>query len=208
MPKKITTIIFDMYGVILKERTGNFVPYTYNHFEASEHERIKYLLESEKLFTKAGLGDISSHAFLAKLGYEDTEYHMKNYIENYLSFDQSFVPFAEKYSNRYTFVLLSTDVSEWSKYITKYYGIDPYFKHKIVSGDVHCRKPDPQIYEITLKQAQVNANECLFIDDNQNNILSAQKLGINSILFNRHNEPYTGEKVHSFEELDHLLQSL
>ena len=149
MPKKITTLIIDMYGVILKERTGNFVPYTYEHFDASEHTRIKNLLENEKLFTKAGLGELTSDEFLSKLGYADTEYHMKNYIENYLSFDRSFIPFAEKYYKQYDFVLLSTDVSEWSKYITKFYGLDKYFKHKIVSGDVHCRKPDPLIYNIT-----------------------------------------------------------
>ncbi|MBQ8439614.1 MAG: HAD-IA family hydrolase, partial [Clostridia bacterium] len=90
-------------------------------------------------------------------------------------------------------------------YITRFYGLDKYFKNKIVSGDVHCRKPDQKIYDIALKQIQAEANECLFIDDNINNILSAQKLGINSILFNRYNEQYTGEQVHSFEELAQVL---
>lgn len=206
MPKKITTLIIDMYGVILKERTGNFVPYTYEHFDASEYTRIKNLLENEKLFTKAGLGELTSDEFLSRLGYADTEYHMKNYIENYLSFDRSFIPFAEKYYRQYDFVLLSTDVSEWSKYITKFYGLDKYFKHKIVSGDVHCRKPDPLIYNITLNKSQTKANECIFIDDNVSNILSAKNLGINTILFNRFNEQYIGKKVNSFEELDKMLQ--
>ena len=208
MFEKITTLIIDMYGVILKERTGNFVSYTYEHFDESEHARIKNLFENEKLFTKAGFGEMSSHSFLSRLGYEDTEYHMKNYIENYLSFDPSFISFAEKYYNRYTFVLLSTDVSEWSKHITKHYGMDPYFKYKVVSGDVHCRKPDPKIYNITLKQAQVKASECIFVDDNPDNIYAAQDLGIRSILFNRYNEQYSGEQVHSFEELDQILQDL
>jgi len=34
----MTTLIFDMYGVILKERTGNFETYTYEHFPKSEYE--------------------------------------------------------------------------------------------------------------------------------------------------------------------------
>ena len=87
MSKTITTLIIDMYGVILKERTGNFIPYTYEHFDSSEHDRIRNLLENDKLFTKAGLGEMTSHEFLSALGYEDTEYHKKNYIENYLTFD-------------------------------------------------------------------------------------------------------------------------
>ena len=99
-----------------------------------------------------------------------------DYIENHLSFDSSFIAFAEKYYQTYDFVLLSTDVSEWSAYITKYYGLDKYFKHKIISGDVYCRKPDKRIYEITLNKAHKNASECLFIDDNLTNILSAKDI--------------------------------
>jgi len=206
--EKITTLIIDMYGVILKDRTGNFVPYTYEHFDVAEHDRIKDLLENQKLFTKAGLGHISSYDFLFELGYKDPEYHMKNYIENYLSFDKAFISFAEKYYNQYDFVLLSTDVSEWSRYITEYYGIDKYFKYRIISGDVHCRKPDPQIYHITLNQIRASAGECLFVDDNIANILSAQKLGIKSILFNRYSEQYEGEQVDSFDDLSIKLQQL
>ena len=205
MSKAITTLIIDMYGVILKERTGNFIPYTYEHFDPSEHQRIKNLLDHEKLFTKAGLGELSSHEFLSALGYHDTVYHMKNYIENYLTLDRTFIPFAEKYYRQYHFVLLSTDVSEWSQYIMKFYGLDRYFTHKIVSGDVRCRKPDRKIYHIALKQIQAEANECLFIDDNINNIVSAQNVGITSILFNRYDEQYSGEQVHSFNELDQAL---
>ena len=65
MHHKIATLIFDMYGVILKERTGNFIPYTFEHFEKAEHERIKDLIENQKLFTKAGLGELSSAEFLS-----------------------------------------------------------------------------------------------------------------------------------------------
>ena len=196
-----------MYGVILKEPKGNFIPYTFSHFEKSEHERLKRQFEEERLFTKAGYGEISSHEFLSLLGYQDTEFYMRDYIENHLSFDSSFIAFAEKYYQTYDFVLLSTDVSEWSAYITKYYGLDKYFKHKIVSGDVHCRKPDKRIYEITLNKAHKNASECLFIDDNLANILSAKDLGIESVLFNRFQEQYAGYQVNSFDELDKFLQS-
>ena len=101
---------------------------------------------------------------------------------------------------------MSTDVSEWSRYITEYYGIDKYFKYRIISGDVHYRKPDPQIYRIALKQIQALADECLFVDDSIANILSAQMLGIPSILFNRYNEQYSGEQVDSFDDLNIKLQ--
>lgn len=208
MQKKITTLVIDMYGVILKEPKGNFIPYTFSHFDKSEHERLRRQFEEERLFTKAGYGDISSYEFLSLLGYQDTEFHMRDYIENHLSFDSSFIDFAEKYYQTYDFVLLSTDVSEWSAYITKYFGLDKYFKHKIVSGDVHCRKPDPKIYELTLQQANKKANECLFIDDSINNLLAAKEMGIGSILFDRYDKQDYDKKVLSFQELDALMESL
>lgn len=99
---KITTVIIDMYGVILRERTGNFVPYTFQHFDKSQHERLKKQFEEERLFTKAGYGELTSEEFLTKLGYQNPEYHMRDYIENYLTLDQTFLSFAEKYYRNFT----------------------------------------------------------------------------------------------------------
>ena len=149
----ITTIIFDMYGVILEESKGNFIPYTYNHFDESEYERITRQFRVEKLFGKAGNGELSSDEFLSLLGFADTGIHMRDYIENHLTLDAGFIPFAEQFVEQYEFVLLSNDVSEWSAYITEFHGLDKYFTHKIVSGDVKCRKPEKKIYEIALERS-------------------------------------------------------
>ena len=148
--QRITTILFDMYGVILEESKGNFIPYAFSHFNNSEHERLKKQFKEEQLFTKAGNGEITSGEFLSLLGYENPQYHMKDYIENYLTLDKGFINFAETYYEKYDFILLSNDVSEWSSYITEYYQPNKYFKHKIVSGDVKCRKPEKKIYELEL----------------------------------------------------------
>ena len=112
--KKITTLILDMYGVIIEESKGNFIPYTYNHFEESEYERITRQFRVEKLFTKAGNGEITSDEFLSLLGFDNPQFHMRDYIENHLTLDTGFIPFAEKYEGQYELVLLSNDVSEWS----------------------------------------------------------------------------------------------
>ena len=200
------TIIFDMYGVILKESKGNFIPYTFSHFDVTEHERLKRQFREEQLFTKAGNGEISSENFLSRLGFKDTDFHMKDYIENHLSLDSGFIPFAEKYYTGYEFVLLSNDVSEWSKYITNYYKLDKYFKNKIVSGDVQCRKPDEEIFRITLSRIKKQAVRCIFIDNSVANLRVAESIGLTPILFNRDNENYDGIIINSFPELDSLIE--
>jgi len=199
------TIIFDMYGVIIKESKGNFIPYTYNHFPSEEHERITKLFRIEGLFTKAGNGEISSDEFLTELGYKNVDFHMRDYIENHLTMDEEFYVFAEKMKDKYNFALLSNDVSAWSKYITEYYKLNKYFTVKIISADVNCRKPEAKIYEISLERLGISADKCIFIDNSVANLRTASKFGMDVILFNRDNEKYDGKIVYSFDELSQML---
>ena len=202
---KKTIIFLDMYGVILEESKGNLIPYTYQHFDEREHARLTQQFRVEQLFTKAGNGELTSDEFLAMLGYDDPPYHMRNYIENYLTLDAGFIPFAEKFYQKYDFILLSNDVSDWSAYITKYHQLDKYFRYKIVSGDVKCRKPDRQIFEIALKTAGKRAEECIFIDNSAENLRTAAALGISPVLFNRDGIEYDGAIVNTFTELAEMI---
>ena len=214
----INTILIDMYGVILEESKGNFIPYTYQHFPETEYERLTRQFRVEKLFGKAGLGELDSDTFLSLLGFQNVQFHMKDYIESHLTLDAGFVSFAEKFSKkrnevlkfedsekRFDFVLLSNDVSQWSKYITEYHQLDGYFTDKIVSADVGCRKPQKDIYELTLKRIGKKAEECCFIDNSVSNLNVAEELGILPILFNRDQETYDGIVVNTFEELADFL---
>ena len=112
--KNITTILLDMYGVILEESKGYFIPYTFGSFDQAEYDRLTRQFKEEKLFTRAANGEMTSDEFLTQLGFQDPQYHMVNYIDNFLHLDQGFREFAERYSTKYDFVLLSNDVSEWS----------------------------------------------------------------------------------------------
>ena len=57
------------------------------------------------------------------------------------------------------------------------------FDGLVFSGVVGMIKPDKRIFEYILNKYHLNAEECLFIDDNENNVLSAKKVGINTYLF-------------------------
>ena len=58
----------------------------------------------------------------------------------------------------------------------------------ILSGQVKANKPHATIYHILLNQYQLQAKDCWFIDDQQENIDAAQKIGINAI---RHTSTFT-----------------
>jgi len=131
---------------------------------------------------------------------------MRDYIENHLTMDEDFYVFAESMKHKYKFALLSNDVSDWSKYIAEYYKLNEYLPIKIVSADVHCRKPEKKIYEITLERLGVPGNECIFIDNSVENLRVASEFGIDVILFNRDNDTFDGKIVYSFDELSLLLR--
>lgn len=205
--QNISTILLDMYGVILEESKGNFIPYTYQHFDKSEHKRLTRQFKQEQLFTRAGNGEFSSDIFLSLLGYENPPYSMKDYLKNHLTLDSAFIPFVEKYYKSVDFVLLSNDVSEWSSFITDYHKLDKYFKNKIVSGDVKCRKPDKQIFKLTLERINKRPSECIFVDNSTANLNASNEIGICPVLFNRDNVEYTGTTVYTFEELADVLEN-
>ncbi len=205
---RFKTILIDMYGVIIEESKGNFIPYTYSHFDESEYERLTKQFREEKLFTRAGSGEFGSDEFLSRLGFKDTDFHMRDYIENHLTLDEGFVAFAEKYYDLYDFVLLSNDVSEWSEYITAHYKLDKYFKDKVVSGDVGCRKPDEEIFRMALERTERKPEQCMFIDNSVSNLQAAAKLGIMPVLFNRDGVEYNGIAVNTFEELEKIVEGI
>lgn len=52
------------------------------------------------------------------------------------------------------------------------------FSHLIVSADVGFQKPNPAIYECALAKIGLAPADCLFVDDNAENLRAAERLGI------------------------------
>ncbi len=58
-----------------------------------------------------------------------------------------------------------------------------WFDGRVVSGEEKTRKPFFEFYNILLNRYNVKAEEALFIDDNLRNVKAAEELGIKSIHF-------------------------
>lgn len=201
-------LLIDMYGVIIKESKGYFIPYTFQHFDVAQHERLTRQLRDEQLFTKAGNGYLTSDEFLTSLGYDYPNLVMKDYLEHYLTLDEGFVPFASHLHDELDIVLLSNDVLEWSEYLTSYHNLNPFFSDKIISGAIHMRKPNKDIYEYTLKRLHKSGEQCIFVDNSSKNLEVAKEFGIHSIRFNREQEEFDGDVVDNFSELEQRIKSI
>ena len=203
--KKKRILLLDMYGVIIEESKGYFIPYTFEHFDKKEHDRLTRAFREEQLFTKAGNGELSSNEFLSLLGYPDPAATMQDYLTHFLTLDEDFLQFAENNYKRFDFVLLSNDVKEWSKYLFSYHGLKKYFKESIVSGNIHMRKPEDRIFSYAIRHLQCNPQNCIFVDNSVQNLNAAQKAGLHTVLFNRDHESYSGTIVNTFQELNDFI---
>jgi 2-haloacid dehalogenase len=89
----------------------------------------------------------------------------------------------EELSRKYKLILLSDHAEEWVKYID---GIHPFLNlfHKkyfsFQSGEI---KRERRAFEILLNENNLDASDCLFIDDSPANIKAAAETGINVIRF-------------------------
>lgn len=204
MEKRV--LLIDMYGVIIEESKGNFIPYTLAHFPESEHGRLLRALREERLFTQAQSGEMSSEEFLVQLGYADPAAAMRDYLEHWLTLDEGFKPFAEQWKKAGgELVLLSNDVAQWNVYLMELHGLNAYFEDAIVSGEVHMRKPQEQIFWYTLERLGREAQDCIFVDNSAANLCSARRLGIDTVHFNRDGKDYEGRQVRNFQELAKAL---
>ncbi|MFI7087624.1 HAD family hydrolase [Streptomyces anulatus] len=51
----------------------------------------------------------------------------------------------------------------------------------VFSEQYRMRKPDPEIYELTLELLGLPGSACIFVDDNPGNLVPAQKLGMTTV---------------------------
>jgi len=58
-----------------------------------------------------------------------------------------------------------------------------WFDDILISGEVKLAKPDPKIFQLLLERIQRKPEDCLLIDDSQENIRVAAHLGFQTILF-------------------------
>ena len=82
--------------------------------------------------------------------------------------------------------LLTNNVREWEpRWRVLLPEIDEIFELVVDSAFVGMRKPEPEIYELTLERlgGEVEASECVFVDDIALNCDAAAELGMTAVVF-------------------------
>lgn len=93
----------------------------------------------------------------------------------------------------------------------------PFFDTAVFSSKCGLQKPDPRIFQLAVEQLGLKPEDCLFVDDNGNNLDAAKKLGIGAVQIEYPEEterPYmtdaqdewNGPKITSIEQVLDVLE--
>ena len=93
------------------------------------------------------------------------------------------------------FVLATNHVSNIKKFIDREF--DGVFDKVYISADIDANKPNIGFFEYILRDQNIKAENLLFVDDNNENILGAKKLKINTL--------YYTKNVYFYEEINKIL---
>jgi putative hydrolase of the HAD superfamily len=137
-------------------------------------------------------GRMTEHDFLGRLGRalsenlgREVELHGfgERYFANLHPNEELIAYFGSLRERGLRLALLTNNVREWEPLWRAKLPVDELFELVVDSAFVGMRKPDPEIYSLTLERLALPAEACLFLDDIDVNVTTARELGMTGIHF-------------------------
>src|SRR5436190_9052909 len=137
-------------------------------------------------------GRITEEAFLAslrqelaaELGHEPELHRFREIYFDALDPNEPMIKLMRSLRDRgYRMALLTNNVREWEPLWRSMLPVDEIFEVVVDSAFVGLRKPEPEIYELTLERigGGIAAGDCLFVDDTEANCEMARELGMTAV---------------------------
>ena len=183
------TIIFDLGGVVINleyERTTK----AFEDLGLTNFNDLYSQAAQSGLFDAFEKGECSVQYFINKvLDYLPTGTQANQVVEAWnamiLDFPVENLSLLKRLqTEKRTFLLSNTNeihiqkVHHHLQQVSTEKTLHPYFEKVYFSSDIGMRKPDAEIFEFVLKEQGLHPARTLFIDDTEQHILGAQKVGI------------------------------
>lgn len=171
----IKAIIFDCYGVLANDLWKEFVATLPKdkQIKASDLNRAldRGFIEQEEFLNEiiSLTGTKPKRIEEIRNPKDDKNYFLLDYIK--------------KLKPKYKIGLLSNVSTDWVK--TDFLNNEELklFNDILLSYEIGIAKPDPRIFQEAAKRLKVNLDECIFIDDGEQNVKVAKELGMKSLLY-------------------------
>ena len=183
----IKAVIFDFGRVISAQKPVSLFR-AYEEDLGLAPDTINQIMFESQAWQDALIGRISAEEFWymigPALGLESREkidgFHRRYHADE--SIDRGVLTLIRQLHGRYKLAVLSNSPLGLAEWLSNW-GIYDLFDVVYCSGDEGMIKPDPAVYNSTLKRLGTLPHEAVFIDDTIGHVKAAQSLGIHGILF-------------------------
>ena len=190
MDKNIKNIVFDLGGVLVNLDFKSAINGLQKAGFANAKEQLQ-AFDREGIFQKFELGEMTAEEFRSAIRENSTVTLTDEEVDALWNLMLLEIP-REKLElildlrGKYMVYLLSNTNSIHWDYVCKntfnYRGfrVSDYFEKTFLSFEMHLAKPDKAIFEKMLEDANLLAEETLFIDDSEANCKAAAEVGIHT----------------------------
>jgi len=180
---EIQAVIFDVGGVYLQ---GSFVDFVNRGYRALSIEKTYSASEEitfDEDFNKGHIG--AEECFTRYFGVPITNIQMQDILKLWKStwkLQPEMSGLVKKLRENHRLSILSNSDPVNSLEYSRKGWYDP-FEVLVLSHVVGIIKPDKRIYELTLERLKTPGESCVFIDDQERNLIPAQELGMKTVLY-------------------------
>lgn len=180
----IKGLVFD-FGGVLTEPSTRLGAFCLEYARKQGIDGQAFKMAFLNAWTEARVGDISSDAFWQNISSEFSLSPTKLRSEFLLYFkvNEKAFEFIKSLRKRYKIAILTNIIQDLFEYLDGKFYFTKYFNSVVLSYKMRTAKPDPVMYKETVKEMGLMADECLYIDDMKENLMSAQKIGMHTIHF-------------------------
>ncbi|MBQ8923721.1 MAG: HAD family phosphatase [Lachnospiraceae bacterium] len=183
----IKNVVFDIGGVLADYKLKEFL--ADKGFDGTMIKRILKASIMSPYWGQFERGELTEEETLKAFASLDPEieedlYKAYSSVEGMLSIRDFAIPLVKKLKEA------GLNVYYLSNYSKKAYdecgeslAFMKYMDGGIVSFKVGKTKPDPEMYRLFLNEYDLSPNECIFVDDTEENVDVARQIGFNGIVF-------------------------
>jgi len=183
---KIKALFFDLGGVILRTEDKSARTNLAAEFGMGYEEMDRFVFES-KTAALASVGKLTEKEHwldvTRRLNRPDSDMpHIRAAFFEGDRLDNAIIDLLRSLRGTYKTGLISNAWDDLRGWMTDQQFEDA-FDSIVISAEVGFAKPDPRIYQYALDMLQVKAEEAIFVDDVEKNIIGCEALGMHGVLF-------------------------
>ncbi len=180
----IKTLIFDWGGVLtVGKHTSSIIRILEMKYNlkniCSFIDRLTILIDSGEITFEKYCNDLNN-----EFGTNISVDEMKDIFQKAIIPNHEMIDLVKKLKVCYKIILLSNNNQPTIDILkNEHKQMLDLFEKTYFSAELKMRKPSKNLFDLVLKDSDLNPNESIFIDDKEKNIMASEKIGIKGILF-------------------------